>query len=207
MQASSHAFVPLRARPLWSALRLLGVVLLAGCAGVARYDVPALDVPVTRDLAGTPNANWKERIDTSYVYLPHHGDYRAIGDTMTELFTLVEGSDLDPVGPPFALYYDDPGTVATENLRARACVPVASLRSMPPRVQSDVLPRATVAYAVVAGSYREVPRVYPGLFRYVNERGWTAGGPIREVYLNVGQTDDPAQLLTEVQVPWRFQGR
>jgi effector-binding domain-containing protein len=48
-----------------------------------------------------------------------------------------------------------------------------------------------------------VPRSYPELFRFMGEHGWDAAGPVREVYLvDPSTVASPADLLTEVQIPW-----
>ncbi len=148
-------------------------------------------------------ANWKERLAQPYVFLEQHGDYRRLGDVMRRLFGAAETLGLEPEGAPFALFFDDPGSVALAELRARVCLPVSERPARLGDLQYDVLPRAMVVYARVPGAYPEVPRSYPALFAYLRELGWSQGGPVREVYLvNPREVESHEQLLTEVQIPW-----
>ena len=78
------------------------------------------------------------------------------------------------------MFYDDPGKVPVEDLFARACFPVDSPGHVAAPLGSDVLPGGTVVYAFVSGPYPEVPRAYPGLYRYLSELGWQEDGPVRD---------------------------
>ena len=148
-------------------------------------------------------ANWKERPDQPYAYLEHVGDYRTMGPVMRRLLDRVAAGAVEATGPPFALFYDDPGRVAAAELRARVCVPVDAAPGADSGLGFDVLGHAMVVYRRVAGAYPDAPRVYPSLFRYLAEHGWKANGPVREMYLvNPAEATSEAQLVTEVQIPW-----
>jgi effector-binding domain-containing protein len=163
---------------------------------------PALDLRVARAPFDSVDANWKQRLDQPYVYLEGRGDYRGIGRLIERAFLAADEQDIEVAGPPFALYYDDPGRVAADALRMRACLPVDSAGEVREPLAQDLLASTTVVYAYVAGPYPEVPRAYPGLFAFMRELDWVECGPVREIYLS-----DPAsvldwdELLTEVQVP------
>lgn len=160
------------------------------------------DLPIARAPFDELQASWKQRLDQPYVYLEQRGDYRGVGRVIERLLEAADQAALDVQGPPFALYYDDPGRVAVDQLRLRACLPVAATDEIGSELQRDVLDSTTVVYAYVAGPYPEVPRAYPKLFDYLRELDWVEVGPIREVYLR-----DPSQvaswdeLVTEVQIP------
>jgi effector-binding domain-containing protein len=149
-------------------------------------------------------AAWKERMAQAYVFLERRGDYRLLGDTMRQLFLEADRWSLETVGPPFGLFYDDPGRVPTEELRARVCLPVAGRPDSPGALRYDVLPRAMVVYARVSGPYPEAPRVIPDLLESMERLGWSKGGPIREVYLVNPAVAEGGyeELVTEVQIPW-----
>lgn len=160
------------------------------------------DVAVSAAPYDTVHVNWKHRLDQPYVFVEHTGDYRKVGDAVREVARLVAAGGVEPTGALFCLYYDDPGAKPLEMLRARACVPVRARSAEGAGLAYDVLPSTTVAYAVVAGPAWDVPRSYPALFEYLERHGWREDGPVREIYLNVDSIEDPAGLLTEVQVPW-----
>ncbi len=191
-----------------SRILLLPLAVLPACASApAPIPVePSVSASTSVGHVAKPaevQANWKERLPQPYVFVEHRGDYRGLGDPMRRLLETAAASDLELTGPPFALFFDDPGRVPVPGLRARACLPVADGNDLPAGVSYDVLPRTMVVYTRVAGAYPEVPRVYPALFHYVRELGWTPGGPVREVYLvNPAGIAHLDELVTEVQVPW-----
>ncbi|MSR63215.1 MAG: GyrI-like domain-containing protein [Planctomycetes bacterium] len=172
-------------------------------------DWPATAIPASSH--STPalqvDANWKERMAQPYVFVEHTGDYRKLGDAMRTLLTLAQESGVERSGAPFALFFDDPGHVPLERLRARACLPVKQSPDHLEGLRFEILPRAMVVYARVAGAYTEVSRSYQALFVYLRELGWQSSGPIREVYLvNPADVVGYDQLETEVQIPWGVGG-
>jgi len=171
---------------------------------------PATPIPANSPTESAPQveANWKERMAQPYVFVEHTGDYRKLGDAMRALLTLCAETEVERVGAPFALFFDDPGHVALAQLRARACLPVKESPGKLGRLKFDVLPRAMVVYARVPGAYPQVARSYPALFSYLRDMGWQAGGPIREVYLvNPADAVSYEELETEVQIPWGAPGQ
>ncbi|MBK7877535.1 MAG: GyrI-like domain-containing protein [Planctomycetes bacterium] len=194
-------------RPLCFALVALLPTSLA-CHTPNRSTLPParpearFDLPLTRAPFDAVHANYKERLEQAYVYRELVGSYTATGRALPELHAALERAGLRASGPPFALYYDDPGKVPVSELKSRACIPVEALPSASLGLLADVLPRAHVVYAYVAGPYPDAPRAYPGLFAYLGRMGWVEAGPIREVYhvppASVTSFDD---LVCEVQVP------
>lgn len=192
-----------------NALALLPV-LVASCSSLTPPSAAGTHVlaePVAQSSflpvePGILEANWKERMEQPYVYLGHRGDYRELGEVMRWLLSEAEDFGLEPVGPPFALFYDDPGRVPIDELRLRACLPLAEPRTRVGSLGYDLLPRAMVVYARVPGSHPEVTRSYPALFSYLGSLGWKQGGPVREIYL-VDPTSAATydELWTEVQIP------
>lgn len=160
------------------------------------------DLPVSRPPFRDVHANWKQRIDQPYVYVEYTGPYFETGRLLPSVHQALQEAQITPSGPPFALFYDDPGKVPSDRLRSRACVPVDGMPKHLGRLSYDVLPSQTVAYAVVGGPYPDVPRSYPGLYGYMNKMGWVEDGPIREIYLvPPSSVTDFSQLMTEVQIP------
>jgi len=192
-------------------LSLVALGLLAGCsmspseAGPAR---PAEglqvhpDLPVSHPPFDHVAANWKQRRAQPYVFLEARGSYTQVGALLADVVAQAQRQGLAVDGPPFALYYDDPGSVPVADLRLRACLPLEATTNVRAPLSSDVLPGTTVVYAFASGPYPDVPRAYPGLYRYMSELGWRENGPLRESYLvNPGDVTDFAQLVTEIQIP------
>jgi effector-binding domain-containing protein len=160
------------------------------------------DLSISRAPFHDIDVAWKERLGQPYVHLDSTGSYTGIGRLLEAVHQAARDQGIAPAGPPFALYYDDPGLVPVEELRMRACLPVAGAVAPLPPLGFDVLPATTVVYALVAGPYPEVPRAYPGLFAYLEELGWVEDGPVREIYLvDPGTVESWDELVTEVQVP------
>lgn len=160
------------------------------------------DLPISAPPFKKVEANWKQRIDQPYVFVEFVGSYTETGRLLPMVHRAMQAQGLEPAGPPFALYYDDPGKTPIERLRSRACVPVDSRVDAKGELNFDLLPSTTVVYAFASGAYPEVPRAYPGLYKYMAESGWVENGPIRETYL-VAPTDESGfdSLLTEIQIP------
>jgi len=190
-----------------------GLVLIASCATMhtssdttaesgATEWVYSSDLPISHPPFTTVHCNWKDRIDQGYVYLERVGPYSGTGSLIPEVHRLLAQQGIQPSGPPFALYYDDPGTVAPAALRSRACVPVESWTRATRPLSADSLPSRTVAYAVASGPYPDVPDCYKGLFGYMDRMNWTLAGPIREIYLiPPSEVEGYDDLLCEVQAP------
>lgn len=185
---------------------ILSSALLTALAACASAPTEAAwtyqpDLAVSHPPYATVHTNWKERLAQPYVYVEHVGSYTVTGRLLAGLHERMLAAGVAASGPPFGLYFDDPGEVAVAELRSRACFPIEP-GSATGTLTQDVLPAATVVYAVVSGPYPGVARAYPALFEHAGRMGWIADGPVREVYLTPpSQAADPAALLCEIQVP------
>jgi effector-binding domain-containing protein len=191
------------------------VLVLAACQSVvpeARDPLPgqvrpaSAELPTELPIARAPfdhvQANWKQRLDQPYVYIEARGDYRLFGGVLERVFAAAAQQGLEISGPPFALFYDDPGKVEVSELRMRACVPVPERATVREPLAFDALESTTVVYAYVGGPYPQVQRAYPGVHAYLAQLDWIENGPVREIYLrDPSSVTDFADLVTEVQVP------
>lgn len=160
------------------------------------------DLPVSSPPFAQVHASWKQCIDQPYIYFEHRGSYTETGSLIPTLQRELLAQGLEASGPPFALYYNDPARTAVGDLISRACFPISAARSPLSPLRYDVLPPVTVAYAYASGAYPEVPRVYPGIYAYMQKNNWVENGPIREIYLVAPLPGvSPEDLLCEVQIP------
>ena len=181
---------------------LLGCATRGGALAAASPAPELTDLPIARAPFERVEANWKQRLDQAYVYVDVTGSYTRIGKSLESADRAMREQGVEPSGPPFALYYDDPSSVPTDELRARACFPVDGRVDVRAPLACDVLPGTTVVYAYVGGPYPEVPRAYPGVFAFLERMRWREAGPIREIYwVHPGSVTDWSELVTEVQVP------
>lgn len=171
---------------------------LTGAAAVGFVPDLPVSVPPFREV----HASWKQRLDQPYVFLEHRGSYTETGALLATVHREMVAQGLEPSGPPFALFYDDPAKVPVPDLRSRACMPVAGVRAPQAPLAYDVLPSQTVAYAYASGPYPEVPRAYPGVFAYLTQMGWVQRGPVRETYIvPPGAAASFEELIAEIQIP------
>jgi DNA gyrase inhibitor GyrI len=162
----------------------------------------SLDLPVSEPPYDAVHANYKERLDQPYVFLEIHGSYTETARELARVRAELTALGVEPSGPPFALFYDDPGHTPVAALRSRACIPVATEVAPKSPFAFDILPSATVAYAYVGGAYPDVPRAYPGIYAFMTKMHWVENGPIRESYLvPPSSVTNWSSLVCEVQIP------
>ncbi len=122
-----------------------------------------------------------------------------IGSTMGELFGFLGRSGVEPVAPPFVIYYE----FGPHEIDAEVCVPIAALIEGTDRIRASVIPRMTVARTLHVGPYEQLGEAYRAISEWTDEHGIEPAGPVRERYLN-GPGDDgaaPADYRTEIEVP------
>lgn len=184
---------------------LLLALVLGACRAAdsksARTEIRP-DVPISRAPFREVHAAFKDRLEQPYVFLELRGSYAEVGRSLPALAREMKAQGLSASGPPFGLFFDDPGSVPVAELRARIGFPVDGLAAVREPLRGDVLPAASVAYAFAGGPYPEVPRCYPGLLDYIKRMHWVLAGPIREIYLVAPETvQDWSELCCEIQIP------
>lgn len=113
--------------------------------------------------------------------------------------------NLDPVGPPFTLYYQAPDGDTVGDVAM--CIPVApghDLSNLEPTGAGTAvvsIPEGSAASIIHRGSYDDMGESYATVFAWIQERGHEIAGPTREIYLNSPAEVDEAGLLTEILVP------
>lgn len=170
----------------------------------ASWSIGYSDLQVSHPPFQTVHANWKDRRQVPYVYLEFHASNADTRSRIPILQRELEAQGLVADGPPFCLFYDVPAGAPTESLRSRVCIPVHREVEVLAPLESGVLPSTTVAYGLASGVYSDVHRAWTGIFDYVERQHWVPNGPLREIYLVVpGPDSNPADLLSEVQIPVR----
>jgi AraC family transcriptional regulator len=137
--------------------------------------------------------------------LRHTGPYMEIGGTFERL--AVRAAALGLMSQPdlrsFGVYYDDPGSVAPQDLRADACISVGP--DFAGEGDLRVLDLAGGRHAVLRfqGPYAELERPYNWLFgEWLPASGETAADrPCFEWYVNDCRALPPAEWLTDICLP------
>jgi AraC family transcriptional regulator len=138
--------------------------------------------------------------------LPHCGDYQAIGRRFEELTAWAGAHNLfETPRRWFAIYYDDPESVPTSQLRSDACVELTADMPLGPGMVERRIAPGRVASLVHKGPYAELERVYRALYRdWLPDSGEEADDrPSFEEYLNNPRQVLPSEWLTEVFLPLR----
>jgi len=132
------------------------------------------------------------------------GPYDQTGDRLDQLMSWLLRIGHPYSAPPMGVYYDDPAKTASEDLRAEVCLPIEEECEPAEEFDRKELPAATMACALHKGPYTGIAGLYEEIFAWIGENGYqyVEGQPTRELFINLpGQTLDPEEYLTEVQVP------
>lgn len=111
-----------------------------------------------------------------------------------ELLKDIENLNGVCAGPPIMLYYD--ADFNPEEVDVEVAWPV-----MDPGLATDTLPAIRAASYTHIGPYDGLEKSYEAVFAWINENGYQAVFPTREVSINDPQTTPPEQLATEILVP------
>lgn len=130
-------------------------------------------------------------------------DGSGISQLLSQVFGVVFTSGIKFTGPPITMYHSHENGFDTELV-----FPVdESFSGELPSVGGTqmtlhVIPAQTVASTIHHGSYETIAETYNALSQWVSAQGYDYVGPIREIYLtSPGDTPNPADYLTEVQIP------
>jgi len=102
-------------------------------------------------------------------------------------------------GKPINLFYDS--EYNKEEADFESCVPVKNTKNIP-GVEFKTLPGGQAVSVVHSGAYAQLGQSYAKVFSYVNERGYKALSPSREIYIKgpgIIFKGNPERYLTEIQ--------
>ena len=123
-----------------------------------------------------------------------------IGKKMGEMYERIFGymgiNGIEPVGPPFTVYYEfDP----EGNTLFEAGVPVGVAVDSTAEVEYKEYPAMKVASTLYTGPYEEMGPVYTDLEQFITDNGLKKKDIVWEIYLtDPTQEEDPANYQTVV---------
>lgn len=136
--------------------------------------------------------------------IDHTGSYMEIDHAMGKLFTeLVARHALPAVPEMIGLFFDDPDLGPEDELRSRACLPVASSITIDAPLMETVLRGGPYAKLSYTGPYAEMR----GAYRWFLGVWLPASGydpddaPIFEAYLNDPRETPQNELRTDIHLP------
>jgi effector-binding domain-containing protein len=120
-------------------------------------------------------------------------------DDIQELFEKLEreaaGVKARADANPFLLFHD--GAAQTDRMDIEVCVPLNE-RGGDMKAAREVEGAATAGSLIYRGAYRQTPDLFTRLARWIDANGGVIGGPLREVYLRFGASQDGYRLPERV---------
>jgi DNA-binding transcriptional MerR regulator len=125
------------------------------------------------------NTTFNRLFDELYAYTGRHGARMA--------------------GPAIALWHDP--EYPERDIHVAAAAPIQEPIPASDRVQIHTLPGGEMACLIHHGSFATLHEAYSALMHWLESSGYRPAGPNRELYLQYERAGDPAQYVTEIQLP------
>lgn len=146
-----------------------------------------------------------ESLDPIHVArIRHVGPYTEVEACFERIFRWAAGIGV-PTGRVLTLSYDNPETVAPENLRSDACVELRTSQEPPPGIVLGPVGGGRYAVYRLTGPYDGIARAYGRLYEE-----WLPGSgesmaerPCIELYRNAQADRPPEKLVTDLCLPLR----
>ncbi|MGH1539482.1 MAG: AraC family transcriptional regulator [Arenicella sp.] len=142
--------------------------------------------------------------ETRIIGLDHKGNYMKIGAKFDQLFMQAGTAGLLAENTrSLGLYFDDPKSVAEQDLRSAACVTIDEQFFSGGKLDSFIeylIPAGQYATLLFKGPYAELEKPYSWMFgEWLPDSGHEAGDfPPIEEYLNDPKETPPEELLTRI---------
>ena len=142
--------------------------------------------------------------DIRAARIRHIGPYNEVGQCFERLLEWAGSVGARP-GRVLVLSYDDPDTVAPENLRSDACVELDTDTPPPPGITVETLPAGRYAIYAHRGPYDGIPEAFRRLFElWLPQSGEEVDDrPCIEIFHNSPLDTRPEELLTDLCLPLR----
>lgn len=140
------------------------------------------------------------------VTMGHIGSYMQIGKAFDLLYgRLAARNLLAPEMRAVGIYYDDPASVAENELRSRAGVVIGNAIAIEAPLEYATIPDGTYAVLRHKGPYADMKAAYQWLYGvWLAQSGWEVGdAPVFEEYLNNPRDTVPTELMTDIYLPLR----
>ncbi len=139
------------------------------------------------DLVSQPTLSIRMR--TSVEELP-----QVFGKGYGEIAQYLEELQEQPVGPPFAIYYN----MDMQNLDVEFGFPIPMNLKGKNNIQISETPSGKSVSCIHVGPYSDVDAAYNALFQWIKDGGYKATGVTYEVYLNDPDETPPEKLETQI---------
>lgn len=150
------------------------------------------------------DVSFKKIPDLKLITISHQGSYMEIGKAFEQLYGYLGAKGLfTPTMRTFGIYYDDPDTVAEEQLRSRAGVTVDKDIAIEGPIEAVSIVGGDYAVLNFKGPYSDMKAAYHWFFGdwLVKSDKQAADKPVFEEYLNNPRETAPLDLLTDIYMP------
>ncbi len=122
---------------------------------------------------------------------------------LSKLTTWVEVNEIEVNGPPFAMYYTTPGSVAPDEMIYDMGIPIAIDSEIEGNDEINVveLLEHRVLSTVHKGSYNTLSESYNEMVEYSIKNNYDIIGSPKEIYFNNPHEVSEDELITEIQFP------
>lgn len=162
------------------------------------------DVPSTERDAKMYDVEIKTISAVTLAGLPHKGSYMEIGGKFEQAVGLCIGQGaIQDMIAMIGIYYDDPGSVAVDELRSFAGAVVKEDQSVDAPLAISKIDGGKYAILTHKGPYGELSKAYTWFYgNWIAEAGHEfTDAPPFEKYLNSPRDTAPSELITEIHVP------
>ena len=123
-----------------------------------------------------------------------------LGKLSNDIVSYCHENNIPLYPPAIALYYSFSETLVEIGVAFEINKEVKTQGS----IHCEKLPAVQeMAYVYHLGPLNEVDKAHRAIFRFMEENGYIADLPVRDVYLQYDPMGDPAEYLTEIQYPLR----
>jgi effector-binding domain-containing protein len=114
-----------------------------------------------------------------------------LGQSFGALYAHIEASGVAPAGPPFVIY----GRASEPGVRWEidVCAPIATALSSTADIKFQEMPEERIVSVIHFGPYETLGDAYKTIDSFIEENGYVASSPPREIYLS--EPDVPPELI------------
>jgi effector-binding domain-containing protein len=112
------------------------------------------------------------------------------------------GSGGMPMGPPLAIFFEDPEKASAKDLTCKIAFPTMADAKATAPVMIEPMPEYTAVVCTYKGPYEESGDIWKQCDKWVKDNGYINAGAPMEVYLvSEAQKVAPADYITEIRIP------
>jgi len=175
-------------------LLVVGLMLIGAATIFASADKPAITI--------------RKMEPQTVLYTIYRGSYEKAGSAIGKLFALAGQNQIQPVGPVYYVYLNNPSQVSSEHWLTEIRIPVGKdavkiAGTLGEMTDVKSLPAMEMAVAVKPQGLADPSPIYAALYTWITKQGYMVTGSCREVFLTNAMSGNYAQMKTEIMLPVR----